>query len=249
MKIQYRRRFPSLLVAFLAISFARTGHGQSQYLSETGSPPNTSLQPLPMGYVNVGNGNLHIEIPFVSIPQRGGKPFFAKLTYDSRIWTILDNGTSKKWVSNNTFAGWRFVTPYGGYPIMQNVMEGCLVYNPETEMLELKTFYSLRNYRYVDSGGTVRKFALYRAPNGNDCGVGSLTYSGPAVDGSGYMMDMNYTYGTVTRVTAPDGTTVYRATPFVGASGGIWDSNGNYFCKDSAICGSTNDTRICLACQ
>src|SRR5262245_28094350 len=53
----------------------------AEYLIEMGQPTFTVAEPVPMGFVNVANGNLHIEIPFASIPQRGGQPLVAKMVY------------------------------------------------------------------------------------------------------------------------------------------------------------------------
>src|SRR3972149_2646991 len=74
---------------------------QAQYLQETGAPTFAINEDVPMGFINVANGNLHIEIPFVGTPQRGGREFVAKMVYDSRIWKIVDNGTSQSWQPTN----------------------------------------------------------------------------------------------------------------------------------------------------
>jgi len=92
--------------------FAGRAYGQSfaQYLQKTGSPTLAATERVPMGYVNVANGNLHIEIPSVSIPQRGGHASVAKMIYDSRIWKIVDDGSGGlMWVPTNAGArGWRY---------------------------------------------------------------------------------------------------------------------------------------------
>ena len=85
---QGKIRRPLLILAMVAFASA----AQAQYLLETGAPTFTTPESVPMGFVNVANGNLHIEIPITGSPQRGSRPFIAKVVYDSRIWKIVDNG-------------------------------------------------------------------------------------------------------------------------------------------------------------
>ena len=40
------------------------------YLAQTGSPTFTTAEPVDLGFVNAGNGNVHIEIPVVAIRSR-----------------------------------------------------------------------------------------------------------------------------------------------------------------------------------
>src|SRR5207248_2774536 len=56
------------------------------YVYATGSPTFNTAYPVESGFVNVANGNLHMEIPLASPPQRGSLRVGAKLVYDSRIW-------------------------------------------------------------------------------------------------------------------------------------------------------------------
>src|SRR4051812_10766035 len=78
------------------------------YLLELGSPSFTTAVPFPNGFVNLSNGNLHIEIPLVTVPQRGSRPVTTKMVYDSRIWQIRDNGSSRWWEASNAgnAVGW-----------------------------------------------------------------------------------------------------------------------------------------------
>ena len=79
------------------------------YAYEFGSNPWSVPVSVPGGYVDAANGNLHIEIPIASMPERGSIPFVAKLVYDSHIWAP---GTSS-WLPTNvpgSWSGWRLVT-------------------------------------------------------------------------------------------------------------------------------------------
>ena len=65
-----------------------------------------------MGFINVANGNLHIEIPMAAFKQRAALNYNARLIYDSRIWQVV-TGSSQTWQPTNipsSMGGWRFVT-------------------------------------------------------------------------------------------------------------------------------------------
>ncbi len=49
---------------------AVAGHSQTT-ITAAGNPSNSATFPVEVGSVNLGNGNLHIEIPIANIPQRG----------------------------------------------------------------------------------------------------------------------------------------------------------------------------------
>ena len=66
----------ALVICLPAISFPQT------YLNSTGRPPFNTPSAVEQGFVNLGNGNLHLEIPIGSFPQRGGT-LIAKFVYDS----------------------------------------------------------------------------------------------------------------------------------------------------------------------
>src|SRR4051812_36646010 len=98
MSSPYRRGFDLILTA--AVVFYSTSTARAQYpnyVLETGSPTFSVKEPIPNGFVNAANGNLHIEIPLVSLPQRGGQAYVAKLVYDSRIWKPVSNGAATVW--------------------------------------------------------------------------------------------------------------------------------------------------------
>src|SRR6266849_4538982 len=60
---------------------------QSNYLTEIGPPPTHITIPVELGFIDLTNGNLHLEIPLGQpFSQRGKLTYEAKLVYDSRIW-------------------------------------------------------------------------------------------------------------------------------------------------------------------
>lgn len=98
-----------VLSTIVAVSVA---HGQT-YLNATGSPTFTTAMPVEMGFVNVANGNLHLEIPLASFPQRGSLHYNARLVYDSSIWKV-SGGAWQATNVPNSMGGWRLLT--GGEP-------------------------------------------------------------------------------------------------------------------------------------
>src|SRR6266852_5591879 len=55
-------------------------------LSDLGVPPFLTTVPVESGWIGMANGNLHLEIPLASFPQRGRPPITLALAYDSQIW-------------------------------------------------------------------------------------------------------------------------------------------------------------------
>jgi len=82
-----------LASAFLCSLLAHPLQAQS-YLGQTGVPTFTTALPVELGFLNEGNGNLHLTVPLGSFPQRGSVPFAAGLMYDSSIWRIVNNGSA-----------------------------------------------------------------------------------------------------------------------------------------------------------
>jgi RHS repeat-associated protein len=193
------------------------------YLLATGKPSFTTAAEVEMGFINMGNGNLHIEIPLTSSPERGGRGFTAKLAYDSRIWQPVSNGTSSTWQPTNVStskAGWRLVT---------NVDPGIISYTyaPVTCGGTLLNQVWL-NFVWTDPNGTPRMFAIQTSFN--QCtSTGVSSGNAYAEDSSGFHMYVtNYTHATIF---AKDGTQV---------SPSVKDTNGNYFSTDGS--GNVIDT-------
>src|SRR5258708_34091820 len=79
-------RFAAIVVT--AIASAVISLAQNSYLDEPGIPAFTTALPVEHGFINLANGNLHIEIPIATYPQRGNtSALHARLVYDSRFWT------------------------------------------------------------------------------------------------------------------------------------------------------------------
>jgi len=79
------------LIAAIAVTHAAA---QNTYLYGTGNPTWGVNIPIENGFINVANGNVHIEIPIGSESQRGSLPLTESLVYDSRMWQIVSSGTA-----------------------------------------------------------------------------------------------------------------------------------------------------------
>src|SRR5262249_435669 len=80
---------------FLFLPLAATAQNQ-------GIPWHAIPLPLPNGFVDASTGNVHLEIPLGSIPQRNGDPIISALIYDSGAYTGAIGG-----IWNFGGLGWR----------------------------------------------------------------------------------------------------------------------------------------------
>jgi hypothetical protein len=80
--------FSTCLIFALSLTGPLAGRLAAQsYLTSTGSPGFAAPYPAEMGSVDAASGNLHLEIPLGTYPQRAtSAPLVAKLIYDSHIW-------------------------------------------------------------------------------------------------------------------------------------------------------------------
>ncbi len=190
----------------------------AQYLDQTGSPTFTTAEPVELGFINLSNGNLHLELPLTSTPQRGSLGFSARLVYDSRIWKRVGTSWQPTNVANSQ-GGWRFVTSADtGTAAYTVVIMDCGTGDP------IQTFTLYTGFSWTAPDGTKRTFLNVETKRDiKNCAGGSITSSDAlADDSSGYHMYVtNYTSATVY---APDGTQVYPT---------VKDTNGNYFSKDA----------------
>src|SRR5258708_17690151 len=98
----------ALYCAAVAVFLASPVSAQD-YTQQIGSPTFSSMEPVELGFVNAGNGNLHMEISLASFPQRARRPLSYSLVYDSRLWLY----SASYWVLTSNAAslgGWRFVS-------------------------------------------------------------------------------------------------------------------------------------------
>lgn len=186
------------------------------YTTAIGTPSFTTAEPVELGFIDVPNGNLHIEIPLVSLPQRGSLSYNARLVYDSRIWQIV-SGTSLTWQPTNvanSMAGWRLVT---------GAETGAVTSHVFTRRCDDMVQYTVYSFTWTDPNGTGHDFFPGTTRDKSSaCQFDQPSGDSFAIDSSGYHIYVtNYYRATVY---APDGTQVYPT---------VQDTNGNYFTTDA----------------
>src|SRR5207248_5875610 len=98
-----RSSFVVILFCTILISLMPKRAEAQDYIYSIGLPPFTTALPVESGFINLSNGNLHIEIPLASQTQRGTLSLNERLVYDSRVWTIGFNASTghNQWYPTN----------------------------------------------------------------------------------------------------------------------------------------------------
>ena len=223
------------LVSFLFSSSLHAQVSQS-YLNDTGSPPYGVLIPVENGYIDVSNGNLHLEFPLATYPQRGALQLDERLVYDSRIWMFTpygSNGSYHWWPFNvpssgSMSGGWRFVqgneVGSAGEGITQSFYNSCSWGDDNQGTDEIDK----GEVSWVDPSGVGHTFSGVYQQEYNSC-TNTYTQSiqgGYATDGSGYTDADDGTGNPI--ITDNNGTQVYPS--IVDRYGNHWstDSSGNF---------------------
>lgn len=242
-----RRRLFALLCLVLFAGSANICAVAQNYLYGTGNQSWGINLPIENGFINVANGEIHLEIPIATLPQRGSIPLNERLVYDSRIWQLIGTGTTYDFEPTNVSA------PYSGFnpSCVGNPPAACTSNTPGTvTFVPVNAPNSMAGWRFV-AGNETGIIQEYLNGNGSDLqsswyyawgwtdpsgtthqfpfstgsvycpSCGPISASGYAVDGSGYYM-------TVTNYTSPtvfdsNGNEVYPQ---------IVDRNGNNFTTD-----------------
>lgn len=206
-----------LLIVLLLLCVAASAQ---DYVYSIGYPTFANNIPVELGFVNVTNGNLHLEIPLGNYPQRGKLKFAPKLIYEGRIWKIVGTSSYSWQPTNvpNSQGGWRFVT---------GAETGTADYTTALQMCAIGVFYT-KNSKFVwtDPYGTKRTFDITTKRTAGTACAGAVqdvpNGDGFAQDASGYHM---YVTGYTNAVVySNDGSQVYPV---------VKDSNGNFFSKDA----------------
>jgi hypothetical protein len=181
------------------------------YLNATGTPTFVTLSTVENGFVNFGNGNLHLEIDLGTFPQRGRVKLAAKLVYDSRIWQVV-NGTWQPTNVANSQGGWRFVTTADPGAVTET--------STSTVCNGTQVIQTWQTFVWTDPNGTQRVFPITTSQN--QCtGVNVTSGDAYAQDSSGFHMYVT-NFNTAT-VFAKDGTQVFPQ---------VKDTNGNFITVD-----------------
>jgi RHS repeat-associated protein len=194
------RFFFSLLaftLCFVALTLAQS--------SETGLPPFGSFHGSDFDLVSLKNGNLHVEIPIWSLPQRSAPNIGLKLVYDMPTWQVDKSHptpTTTQWtvapVSGEKVYWNYFFDPTGPVSTKHDIVDKTCSYTDITPAGPVTFTEQYRvhvNYVMTDSHGTKHTFNLRHV---DEPGPPSLcadpnptnTDVGLALDGSGYKADI-----------------------------------------------------------
>lgn len=221
----------------------------------TGVYSNGSFDTLGLETINVGNLNLHLNIPVMNKNGRG-LPFQYNLSYDSSIWyPTLVNGV-ETWTPAFNW-GWKgdtdavtgFVSystttetlPQQGGPGPNNTTSQTMLPAGGPGGIQQCTVAYYSHWVYYDSYGTAHQFtgttSTVTKGNVDYCPYSSPSFVATAKDGSGYTI--NVTFYKKAAISNTHGQH-FNAPVMSEGSGTVTDSNGNQLSVDSS--GNFTDT-------
>ncbi|MGH9625504.1 MAG: hypothetical protein ACRD4G_14350, partial [Bryobacteraceae bacterium] len=213
----------------------------------TGTPPFGSFATGPAGTVNMGNLNVHIDIPVLHKAGRGA-PFNYDITYDTSFWTRQYGPWSPVAPPYSSF-GW-FFPVQGSLEATISSQNFCYTFYPGYGYIPSGEVLIDEGYVYYDPLGTPHPLPGVLTYVAGTCGSGaSFSGSGPASDGSGYLFGIDPSLG-VAALLAKDGQVIRW-----GQSGGSYvqpvatDNNGNEITvdtSDSIFTDTLGDTALTL---
>ena len=213
-----------LFVAIVLFGLLGPGAGRlkaqvNDPLSDLGVPPFSTNFPVENGWIGMANGNLHLEIPVASYPQRGRSPITIALAYDSTVWpqcSICIAGPTAGWRLNNP------AVPMGGN---NDILPG-----PKCTKDGIDEWDTYKHFFWMDSQGTTHQFGFTTVWGNANSACGNFGYKSiPSADDfaqdlSGYHMYVtNFVNAVVYR---PDGT--IELPNINGSATNAPDANGNY---------------------
>jgi hypothetical protein len=206
-----------VILGLITLGATRSNAQVIDALSDLGVPPFLTALPVESGWIGMANGNLHLEIPLASYPQRGRPPITLSLAYDSTIWAQCGGCLS---------AG-------GGWSFRNSAVSGTVTYNLKSATTCSKDgsteWATYNQFSWTDPQGGVHPFGLTTV-QGNVTVCGDFRYkTSPNADGfawdlSGYHMYVTGVFNA--SVYAPDGT--QEAVMYTSSVGNSTDANGNY---------------------
>src|SRR6266849_3717268 len=112
-------RFLPVAIGMTVLMYCLPTNGQQLYDGNQNLPPFGSFHGSDFDIVSLQNGNLHIRIPILTVPQRG-KDLSWSFTYDTpswlKVWVPQPTPTNPKagsyFVRVGGFTGWRLINPF-----------------------------------------------------------------------------------------------------------------------------------------
>ena len=197
----------------------------------TGAYPFGTFDNRGLDTINVGNLNLHLDIPVFQKAGRG-LPFAYDLIYDTSIWSPATVGGTKTWQPAINW-GWLAQTV---------VRTGYISYSTHTYVCDWPppqhgNYYIYDTWVYHDSFGVSHPFdgSLEWDPTG--CDVSLSSFTSETSDGSGLTLNAIRTTGPPTnlqKVTMPSGQVVLAPVGNAAVGSTITDTNGNQISVSSS---------------
>jgi RHS repeat-associated protein len=223
LKADWNVNFRRILVLLATVAPAMTlvlpaGAQNTDFINQQGIPTFTTALPTPLGFLNLVNGNMHLEIPLASYLQRGKRGLIGRITFDSRVWTVNPTAINggPQWQPTG---GWAFTTGDEAGNVSYNYFSTvpiCTVHAVHYQTTKWNSFL------WTEPNRTSHNFRISLSQN-NGCPNNNISSgSAYATDPSGFYMNV-VNYGQTITVTAKDGTQVYPS---------VRDTNGNYFSPD-----------------
>jgi RHS repeat-associated protein len=198
--VQYFR-LVALLILLLGVDLHALN--AQTYAQSVGVPSFSASSPIESGFVNLANGNLHLEIPLASVGERAGKIDKVVLMYDSSFYDVI-NGID--WVPLNLSTSVLFPQGQGGWRVVTTGDSGTIAWDENDYGYCDDSDYEfavLSPYFWTAPDGTQHSFPI--STTTDFCGSGSVPNgSAYASDGSGYYMYITSVSNAT--VYAPDGT-------------------------------------------
>ena len=148
---------------------------------QTGTPPFSSVGGGP-DTIDLGNLNIHVDIPVLNKPGRGTN-FTYDLSYDSSIWYPVGTSGNQVWTPVNNW-GWRGSTEVATGYISYAVTSTLCVDSHGNKYFGGLTTYS--NWAYHDAFGRSHKFS--GTTQSNYCTSTDTTLNTTTTDGSGFKL-------------------------------------------------------------
>src|SRR6266478_682217 len=207
-----------LLVVLLCMSSVSSAQN---YLTSTGTPAFAAPEPAEYGFVDASSGNLHLELPIGSYPQRGtNRPARIEFTYDAnKLWSVMTTGGPAPYWNPAVFAAWTVQHLYG---TNTSAADGSQTNSQGVPCALDDT--------YIEPSGTQHPFPPVAT---GACGAVPPKMDFLATDSSGYHEYFDTSQAQVNKYTvyAPDGTIVWQNGYLRDAQGNtifVEDPNGNY---------------------
>jgi RHS repeat-associated protein len=212
------------------------------YLTSTGSPSFSAPYPAEMGTVDAASGNLHLEIPVGTFPQRATAGSLApKLVYDSHIWVPQGDGLTATWTILGLGMGISAPRTYGTWGLEVGNSSTLIATSDQYKPATGTPTFCETDYLLWDTTGTQHYFPLVNS-NPAKCPWGDGTAY--AADSSGFYLVRSGCASSPCTINAysPDGTLVFNY--YEGYAQGVnpnypymvvEDANGNYLYSNNAI--------------